>query len=255
MNDLIEQTVYTWDELGEYFGFGPQRFRAGGGMIITKPRRALLLITHPGGAQYIDYKDYWDGDDLIYTGRGLTGDQELSRENLRLATNDMTNLLFEKAGIFRLKYLGTVRCESHWWSEGPDQKNVNRKVLKFRLRFMNSKHRGGGQLTVEEGRELLKLHILRERDKKIIAEAKKKWTSVDPSLCCSICKFSFIEYYGPTGVGYIEAHHNVPLSKLSSGELAITTVEDLSPVCANCHRMLHRRPYPTVDELRSLIST
>ncbi len=255
MDELTEGTVYTWDELGEYFSFRPQYFRAAGGMITNNHRRALLLITHPGGAQHIDYQDYWEGEDLIYTGRGMLGNQELARENLKLATNELTNLLFEKAGIFRLKYLGTVRCESHWWSEGPDQKKMNRKVLRFRLRFINSKQPDGGQLTVEEGRALLKLHIERERDKKIIAEAKRKWTSEDPSLCCSVCNFSFVEYYGPTGEGYIEAHHNVPLSKLSAGELAITTVEDLSPVCANCHRMLHRRPYPTVDELRSLIST
>ena len=255
MDELIEGTVYTWDELGEYFDFGRDYFRSFGGITYNKHRKSIIAITHPGGAQHIDYQDYWDGNDLIYTGQGMNGDQKLRSHNLRLSGNTEPILLFERHSKFNLKFLGVTSCVNHWWSEGPDEKGKNRKIIRFRLSFVISKKQDETKVTVEEGRALLKLHIERERDKKIIAEAKKKWTSVDPSLCCSICKFSFIEYYGPTGEGYIEAHHNVPLSKLSAGELAITTVEDLSPVCANCHRMLHRRPYPTVDELRSLIST
>ena len=250
MDELAEGTVYTWDELGEYFSFRPQYFRAAGGMISNKHRRALLLITHPGGAQHIDYQDYWEGEELIYTGRGMLGNQELTRENLKLATNELTNLLFEKAGIFRLKYLGTVRCDSHWWSEGPDQIGQSRKVIRYRLRFINTKQRMERVLTVEECRELIRLHIERENDRKVITEAKRQWIADDPKLRCSICKFSFVDNYGVAGQGYVEAHHNTPIVKLSKGELALTTVEDLIPVCANCHRMLHRKPYPTSDELR-----
>jgi hypothetical protein len=33
----------------------------------------MLLITHPNGAKSFDCEDRWDGDTLIYTGRGKTG--------------------------------------------------------------------------------------------------------------------------------------------------------------------------------------
>jgi 5-methylcytosine-specific restriction protein A len=33
----------------------------------------------------------------------------------------------------------------------------------------------------------------------------------------------------------------------------VTTLDDLAVVCANCHRMLHKRPWRTVPELRELL--
>ena len=45
--------------------------------------------------------------------------------------------------------------------------------------------------------------------------------------------------YGEVGRNYIEAHHTKPVSEMKEGE--VTRVEDLAMVCANCHRMLHRR--------------
>lgn len=36
----------------------------------------------PGGGKSFDYQDYWDGEDLIYTGRGQVGDQRPEEPNL-----------------------------------------------------------------------------------------------------------------------------------------------------------------------------
>ena len=48
-----------------------------------------------------------------------------------------------------------------------------------------------------------------------------------------------------------ECHHTVPVSEYGSG--ARTQLRDLALVCANCHRMLHRRrPWLTIDELLRL---
>ena len=55
--------------------------------------------------------------------------------------------------------------------------------------------------------------------------------------------------YGDLGEGFIECHHKVPVSELKPG--AKTKLSDLAVLCANCHRMLHRRrPWLSVDELR-----
>ncbi len=54
------------------------------------------------------------------------------------------------------------------------------------------------------------------------------------------------DIYGDDGFGVVEAHHNDPLAR--DGE-RVTRVEDLSPVCPNCHAILHRSEM-TVSQLR-----
>ncbi|WP_279635939.1 HNH endonuclease [Kitasatospora cheerisanensis] len=46
----------------------------------------------------------------------------------------------------------------------------------------------------------------------------------------------------------MECHHVVPLHVAGEGR---TGLADLALICANCHRMIHRRaPWPTPQELR-----
>lgn len=62
---------------------------------------------------------------------------------------------------------------------------------------------------------------------------------------CQACGFNFAERYGPLGEGYIEAHHKVPLSKIpGDGAVSLSPRDDFAVVCANCHRMLHRKGAP-----------
>jgi predicted HNH restriction endonuclease len=72
---------------------------------------------------------------------------------------------------------------------------------------------------------------------------------------CQICGFDFCEFYGSErGKDYIEVHHIVPIAAVP--ESGATDPEtDMIVVCANCHRMLHRRRGSTLhpDELRSAI--
>lgn len=70
-------------------------------------------------------------------------------------------------------------------------------------------------------------------------------------LRCVVCSFSFEERYGSIGAGFIHVHHLVPLSTYGQAR-TLDPVEDLRPVCANCHAMLHRglRTPRTIEELR-----
>jgi 5-methylcytosine-specific restriction protein A len=70
---------------------------------------------------------------------------------------------------------------------------------------------------------------------------------------CQICGFDFGRAYGPVGEGYIHVHHLTPVSALGAGYL-IDPVNDLAPVCPNCHAMIHRSdpPYP-LDKVRDMI--
>ncbi|WP_406178981.1 HNH endonuclease [Streptomyces canus] len=102
-----------------------------------------------------------------------------------------------------------------------------------------------------EGRLLIRRHKSRERDKGL---RKRKIDAVlrqGRQLACEACGFDFEATYGPRGAGYIECHHVVPLHEAGEGQ---TKLSDLALICANCHRMIHRRaPWPTPGELRNLI--
>lgn len=89
------------------------------------------------------------------------------------------------------------------------------------------------------------------RNHKLVKDAKKAFEQQHGMLFCEVCKFDFHAKYGKHGKGYIEAHHSIPISRLLLGTLL--TVKDLKMVCANCHRMLHHRPWVTVNELRRLL--
>ena len=68
---------------------------------------------------------------------------------------------------------------------------------------------------------------------------------------CSVCGFDFARRYGPLGARFTHVHH---LKPLADGECEVDPVEDLRPVCPNCHAMLHRRSPPlSLDELLALL--
>jgi predicted HNH restriction endonuclease len=100
-----------------------------------------------------------------------------------------------------------------------------------------------------EGRRRFLVHLRLERNKDTVLRAKAAWLSSDPDLKCCCCRMSFRGRYGERGAKFIEAHHIKPLGQLKHGEVAHTTIADLVPVCANCHRMLHRPPQLSIDAL------
>jgi len=71
---------------------------------------------------------------------------------------------------------------------------------------------------------------------------------------CEVCGLDFAKRYGPIDEGFIHVHHLDPLN-LRGGKLySIDPVEDLRPVCPNCHAMLHRKSPPyTIEELRQML--
>lgn len=114
--------------------------------------------------------------------------------------------------------------------------------------------RVAAQITeAREGRERLKVHRHRERDKRLVAEAKRLAAEAPEGLACRVCGFDFARAYGVLGEGFCEVHHTVPLSNYDD-EGQTTRVEDLAVVCANCHRMLHHSAQPSVAKVRSIVT-
>jgi len=67
---------------------------------------------------------------------------------------------------------------------------------------------------------------------------------------CAACGMTFEERYGDLGKEFIHVHHLKPIA-LTDGAYVVDPVQDLRPVCPNCHAMLHRSEPPlSVQELR-----
>ncbi len=94
-----------------------------------------------------------------------------------------------------------------------------------------------------EGARRLTTHERVERSPKVRSRAL-----AIHGTTCSICGFSFAEAYGPIGEGFAEVHHLVPLSATTKA-IRVDPRTDVVVVCANCHRMLHRRNPPLIPEV------
>lgn len=70
---------------------------------------------------------------------------------------------------------------------------------------------------------------------------------------CSVCGLDFGKVYGPEFAGKIEVHHIVPLCEIGE-EYVVDPINDLVPVCPNCHTALHSKPNGvyTIDELKKI---
>lgn len=90
--------------------------------------------------------------------------------------------------------------------------------------------------TFAEGTVLYRMHRTRERKPEAIRKAKQRAKKLKGKLTCEVCDFDFAEVWGEE---YIECHHTKPVSQLRPGQE--TRIEDLALLCANCHRMAHKR--------------
>lgn len=93
----------------------------------------------------------------------------------------------------------------------------------------------------EEGGVIMRLHKRYERDPKLIVEKRRAAKSAG-LMACEVCGFDFQSAYGDRGSGYIEVHHTKPVHTMGAGHK--TKLGDLALLCANCHRMAHRKRAP-----------
>ncbi|GMB02056.1 HNH endonuclease [Pelosinus sp. IPA-1] len=101
--------------------------------------------------------------------------------------------------------------------------------------------------TYDETKQAFRLHKLRERKPEVIKKAKDKFLKKHGRLFCQACGFDFKKVYGARGTGFIEGHHTKLVSEMKEGEK--TKVEDISLLCSNCHKMIHRKPLINVEQL------
>ena len=106
-----------------------------------------------------------------------------------------------------------------------------------------------------EGKMLTREHLVRERSRKLVKAKKASVLKKTGKLVCEACGFDFAERYGEErGGSFIECHHKKPLRDLKPEDK--TSLDDLSLLCSNCHRMIHvKRPWLEIEELILLLDS
>lgn len=105
-------------------------------------------------------------------------------------------------------------------------------------------------------------------DTDTLYEGVKRWVSVNTyernpkarkkciahyGATCSICGIKFGEKYGKAGEGFIHVHHLTPLSEVSE-KYEVDPINDLRPVCPNCHAIIHlRKPPYSIKEVKDFL--
>jgi predicted HNH restriction endonuclease len=155
------------------------------------------------------------------------------------------------------KFVDGKMWDTNIFGGGPEANNFL-KTRKFRVFDRRTGKEVGYEPVDEneekafpEGRVLYRRHKARERNSKIAKLAKNRRLRKTGDLACDVCGFSFSKAFGEIGVGFIEAHHTVPVSQLVGQRK--TKITEIALVCSNCHRMLdRRRPWLSIKKLRTL---
>jgi 5-methylcytosine-specific restriction protein A len=165
--------------------------------------------------------------DPNYSGRGLSAGSQLDKE-IWEAYYGKREELEKVAELIRnsYKYYDEIRANSY-------------SVVKEEKPFF-------------EGKTLFVMHKMQERNLTVVNKKKYIIFSTIGTLSCEACDFDFQKYYGSIGKGFIECHHNIPISQIKmEGEIRLN---DLSLICSNCHSIVHfSRPWLMIDQLRDIL--
>lgn len=108
---------------------------------------------------------------------------------------------------------------------------------------------GSAEVFEEEGAEKLQWSRRYERSR-----ANRAIAIELHGTACNVCGFSFSSFYGNLANDYVEIHHLTPVSSME-GPRVVDPRTELVPLCANCHRAVHRRWPPfSPDELRAAVA-
>lgn len=165
------------------------------------------------------------------------------------------NGLFKGISVAEAIDLIEQECVEH-----PDDRKLYAPIISSLSGIKVSEHQDYdsiGDVQTDEGKEYPEgkiafvLHKKRERNPKLIKEAKRLFISRHGRLYCEACNFDFQQVYGDRGNDFIEGHHKKLVSEMKEGEK--TKVEDIAMLCSNCHRMVHRKPIISIEGLGKLI--
>jgi len=219
---------------------------------ITELKNNLIAIFKPTGE---DAKQLKGRKDNIFTQQVRNLKSHNTFENLRFASYQPRKE-GERSGSFKItnhgkKYLSeNISIVNYLLNndfESQELKKAFGKPQELEIFDEN--------LMIYEGMEDVTNSKKYKRSKLLRDKAIKHFTDENGRIKCKVCDFDFEEIYGEHGKGYIEIHHQKPVFQFDGDDMKKTiseALENLIPVCANCHRMIHRNRDNSLsyDEIR-----
>lgn len=162
--------------------------------------------------------------------------EEKAKQGKTALRHDLSFEYLSDSPIFNLIELNLNYPEVRWTPQSGgvtvDEKISIELLAKCNAESPISKHQGDIKY-VEGGKKIITTTTY-DRSAKARQKCIEIW-----GYKCAVCDFDFGSSYGEHGKGYIEVHHLNPISEKDE-EYEIFPTKDLRPVCANCHRMLHK---------------
>lgn len=171
----------------------------------------------------------------------LSGDRDL-------VSRPATIIDIPAVPYFHIGEFGVWSADVRWTEDGEKYYEYRDNIVDYGSEGGSEDMLPGTLEHLHEGRSLTVEMTTYERN----PEARRRCLAHFGSAC-QACGFDFERTYGILGHGFIHVHHIVPLSEIGE-QYVVNPIDDLVPVCPNCHAMLHRRlpPY-SVAELKALL--
>jgi 5-methylcytosine-specific restriction protein A len=239
---------YSRNQLTELWGY-EKTSAIGRGIFTPREQNVIVLfITKKQQPSLPQYNNRFDGELLWMDGENAhRSDQRLANSNGR----DEIHLLYRERDHTPFRYCGPVSLvECFINTDGPSRFIFTSRaalIAEAEAAMYNAIDTPGEPFTPQnEGQRKERLHYIYERSK------KNRDRALEIHGCsCLACGFNFDAIYGTElSRSYIEVHHRQSLTTINGQTVNPET--DLAPLCANCHRMAHRRcgTIVSVEDLR-----
>ncbi len=245
---LVVGEIYSRNRLREMFGISDATINTG----TFRPKghdSVWMFVTENKTSDRTQYDDlldndvlHWDGQTMGRTDHWIIGHKDQGLELLLFYRKSKSE--HPGAGF---RYEGPFEYVSH------KGRHPTRFTLRRASTFEGVVASDLDSLRAEEeyfeGNKQQRFVNYYERNPKLRAAAVEHH-----GVTCEVCGFNFEEAYGERGKDYIEVHHLRPVSSLGS-ETKVNPKSDMTVLCSNCHRMVHRRKdhVLTPEELRKLL--
>lgn len=213
---------------------------------LVKYDNSFYLFVNIGiaGSVGSDYNNYWDGDLLHWK----------SANNANVSQPMIIQLLNQELPIRVFTRMNTRDAFTYEGLAGVSSYEVSipvKIIWQFNNPYENRNERIAEEILPE---------TLTEGVSKSILVNKYERNPIARRLCiehyglqCQVCNFNFHEFYGEIGRDFIHVHHLKLMSEIKQ-EYVIDPINDLIPVCANCHAMLHKANPPIlISDLKKLL--
>lgn len=181
---------------------------------------------------------------------------QIEKSILKEFNIDLGNLnLFEITDLTELTRIEKLLHEGNDSKKRHDLRSAYQSYLRFiqdDLSLSDSEITDNDEESHTEGGRKVYISSRAERNIKLRRKAIKLH-----GTSCMACGFDFGKTYGVWGEGFIEVHHLIPLGNEMIRERITDAGKDLIVLCANCHRMVHRKKgiTLTVEELKQKLKT